>query len=355
MAAYLTRDPGDGKRHPIVVWAHGGFGGLDPPDILHQSAGNDQSPDNFREAGFVVMIPTFRGENDNPGKFELFCGEVDDLLSAIDYARKLPYVDPSRVYLMGHSSGGTLVLFAAEMGAPVRLVISLGGTGDISGDVQRRQGGFYHYKHVPFDWHNPQELAIRSAANYGADISVPTWYIEGQLVYPNVESARVLEKTGAQNKVPLQVLFIPFADHFTALRSTKRLIADKLLADTGPQLQFSLTAAELNDAFVKRTEAKPQIVGKPFATFDPEAARGISELIAKFPAVRLFVRVYQTAEGNARAEPDAAYDIDDVECLASGVRVVMDRRTLENLKYVAIDLTDDGIRAVRAKPPGDRP
>ena len=27
--AYLSPDPGDGKKHPAVVWAHGGYGGID--------------------------------------------------------------------------------------------------------------------------------------------------------------------------------------------------------------------------------------------------------------------------------------------------------------------------------------
>lgn len=29
LSAYLTRDPGDGKKHPAVLWAHGGFGSVD--------------------------------------------------------------------------------------------------------------------------------------------------------------------------------------------------------------------------------------------------------------------------------------------------------------------------------------
>src|ERR1700687_1569322 len=28
LVAYVTPDPGDGKKHPAVLWAHGGFGGI---------------------------------------------------------------------------------------------------------------------------------------------------------------------------------------------------------------------------------------------------------------------------------------------------------------------------------------
>src|SRR3954462_2185564 len=54
LAAYLSADPKDGKRHPAVVWAHGGFGSIDSPDLAPQPAHMDQSPDLYRAAGFVV-------------------------------------------------------------------------------------------------------------------------------------------------------------------------------------------------------------------------------------------------------------------------------------------------------------
>ncbi len=76
------------------------------------------------------------GENDNPGQFELFYGEVDDAVAAIDYLRSVPYVDPSRIYLAGHSTGGSITLYppaakrmeeiARQTGAPFRVFIAAG-------------------------------------------------------------------------------------------------------------------------------------------------------------------------------------------------------------------------------------
>src|SRR5579871_6468484 len=51
LAAYLSPDPGDGRRHPALVWAHGDFGGTYP------------APDVFRAAGLVVLCPAWRAEN----------------------------------------------------------------------------------------------------------------------------------------------------------------------------------------------------------------------------------------------------------------------------------------------------
>jgi alpha/beta superfamily hydrolase len=42
----------------------------------------------FREAGIVLMLPSLRGGNGNPGHRELMFGDVDDVLAAIDYTSK---------------------------------------------------------------------------------------------------------------------------------------------------------------------------------------------------------------------------------------------------------------------------
>lgn len=55
----------------------------------------------------MMMFPSQRGGNDNPGKREGFLGEADDILAATDHLEKLPHVDPDQIYLGGHSTGGT--------------------------------------------------------------------------------------------------------------------------------------------------------------------------------------------------------------------------------------------------------
>ena len=51
------------------------------------------------------MIPSFRGENTNPGRYEMFYGELEDLDSAREYLSVIYYVDPKRIYVVGHSTG----------------------------------------------------------------------------------------------------------------------------------------------------------------------------------------------------------------------------------------------------------
>ena len=68
----------------------------------------------FRQAGIMMMFPSLRGGNENSGPKEGFLGEVDDILAAADFLAKQEYVDPQRIYLGGHSTGGTLVLLTAD-------------------------------------------------------------------------------------------------------------------------------------------------------------------------------------------------------------------------------------------------
>src|SRR5262245_50974591 len=67
LAAYLTPDTKDGQRRPAVVWAHPDFGGIGDNELADEGA-----PMKFAKAGFVVMCPSWRAENDNPGRFEMF-------------------------------------------------------------------------------------------------------------------------------------------------------------------------------------------------------------------------------------------------------------------------------------------
>lgn len=74
---------------------------------------------------------SWRGESGNPGRFEAFYGEVDDLLAAAAFVKALPYVDPARVYIAGRGTGGTLALLAAATNDDVRAVFSFGGAPDV--------------------------------------------------------------------------------------------------------------------------------------------------------------------------------------------------------------------------------
>jgi acetyl esterase/lipase len=92
--------PDDGRdKHPALVYLHGGLAfGVEDFDQCQI----------FVDAGFVVLCTSYRGENNNPGEYELFLGEVDDAVAAIQWLAEHPAVDRDKIFAFGHSSGGLM-------------------------------------------------------------------------------------------------------------------------------------------------------------------------------------------------------------------------------------------------------
>lgn len=240
LAAYLTPDPKDGKKHPAIVWAHGGFGGIG--SYFWEPAGkrNDQSARAFREKGIVMMCPSWRGENDNPGRFELFYGEVEDFLAAIEHVKKLPYVDPQRVYIGGHSTGGTMTLLAAVSSAQFRAAFSFGGMIDGVQTLGDGEG----YGNTPYDPNSKTDHRLRSPMRYASFIRRPTFYFEGGEYYDE-GSASLMQLRAMQH---FESFHLP-GDHFDILHPITGLIAEKITQDTGTDCRIKFTEQELRQRY----------------------------------------------------------------------------------------------------------
>lgn len=240
LAAYLTPDPRDGKKHPAIVWAHGGFGGIG--SYFWEPAGkrNDQSARAFREKGIVMMCPSWRGENDNPGRFELFYGEVEDFLAAIEHVKKLPYVDPQRIYIGGHSTGGTMTLLAAVSSDQFRAAFSFGGMIDGVQTLGDGEG----YGNTPYNPNSNIDHRLRSPMRYASFIRKPTFYFEGGEYYDE-DSAGLMQLRALKH---FESFHLP-GDHFDILRPITQLIAEKITRDTGTQCNIRFTESELRQRY----------------------------------------------------------------------------------------------------------
>lgn len=238
LGAYLTTDPGDGKKHPAIVWLTGGDTNSIGPVWEPRPLNNDQSASQFREAGIVMLFPSQRGGNTFPGRREGFLGEVDDVLAATKFLRSHPYVDPDRIYLGGHSTGGTLALLVAESTDTFRTTFAFGPVHD-----PRGYGGDFRYH----DTSREKEADLRAPIRWLEDIRTPVFVIEGQ--DGNVGSLFAMKGSTENPKVS----FIPLSrtDHFSVLGPVNAVIARQILADTAAEPRFDLSEATLQPLFAE--------------------------------------------------------------------------------------------------------
>ncbi|HEY7237385.1 MAG TPA: alpha/beta fold hydrolase [Gemmatimonadaceae bacterium] len=96
--------------HAAMVWVHGGVHGDWTQSMLPF----------VKEAvarGYVIVTPDYRGSTGHGAAFynaiDYGGKELDDVLTAVDYLKTLPYVDPDRIGIMGWSHGGFITAHLA--------------------------------------------------------------------------------------------------------------------------------------------------------------------------------------------------------------------------------------------------
>jgi dienelactone hydrolase len=234
LPAYVTPRPKSAGRKPAIIWITGGdcnsIGDVWSP----APRSNDQSARAFRESGMVMMFPSLRGGNMDKGPREGFFGELDDIVAAAKYLAALDYVDPSRIYLGGHSTGGTMALLAAEYCNLFRATFSFGPV-----DLVSRYGAPYS---PPIDLNDSKEVGLRSPILWLSSVSKPVFIFEGD---HNSNAVCVLAMR-AKNANPLvKTYIVPGATHFSVLAPVTELIAKKIGADTGGETNLAFTDDEL--------------------------------------------------------------------------------------------------------------
>jgi hypothetical protein len=236
LAAYVTPDPGDGEKHPAIVWLTGGDSNTLEDFWTEGAASNDQSASAYRKAGLVMMFPTLRGGNVDTGGKEFFYGEVDDVLAAAEHLAQLAYVDPQYIYLGGHSTGGTLALLTAEASTRFKAVFAFGPVSKINR---------YPASLVPDAILNDAaERELRSPVFWLDGLTTPTWLIEGA----GEGNRDEVESMCSETRNPaIHCIVVPGFDHFSVLGHVSRMIAARMsVANTG--VAFSLTQEQVERA-----------------------------------------------------------------------------------------------------------
>ena len=203
---WFAKPEGDGP-FPAVLHAHGGFA-LGAQDF------DDVRP--YLDAGFAVFVPAWRGENGNPGDFEMYYGEVDDALAALEYLETRDDIDANRLYASGHSAGGTIVMLLAELAPQLKAVLACGACPDTQAITDWLDGPTDEF--VPYDWENDHEGDLRSPARHIKDLKCPmllTFGLPDDEVY--MKQAIALKPVATKLGKTVEVFGFAGMDHYKAL------------------------------------------------------------------------------------------------------------------------------------------
>jgi len=194
------------KKLPALVYFHGGF-------ALSSGDYSDCKP--FLDTGFVVMLPMFRGENGNPGNFEMLLGEVDDALAAIEWLVDQPYVDTNKIYGFGHSTGGVISALMAMF--PKSGLRHSGSSGGLYG-----QSLFAEYADAPFDKTVESERELRCLVGNIKEMKKPHYaYVGTNDSWQELSLAKEEVKKSPGNLIIVELE----GDHFSVLpESFKRYL-----------------------------------------------------------------------------------------------------------------------------------
>ncbi len=129
---FEPKDKQAGKKYPVIVSVYGGPGAQ---RVTNSWSGRDLYFHYMAQRGYIIFQLDNRGSENRGKKFEdpiyrkLGVVEVEDQITGVEFLRSLPFVDPARIGVYGHSYGGYMAImsmfkagdyFAAGVsGAPV--------------------------------------------------------------------------------------------------------------------------------------------------------------------------------------------------------------------------------------------
>lgn len=215
--------PAGVSRAPGLVYFHGEFS---------FAAWDFEQVRPFLAAGFAVMTPALRGENGNPGDFELLFGEVDDGAAAVRWLAGQPEVDASRIYTLGHSVGGGLSgLLSLVPEVPIKETASVGGVYTTRTFGRWASGGDTK-KLVRFDPTVKEEVELRVlGANLGDMVRPHRAYV-GLGDEAILENARAAAAAAAERGAPFTLTTVA-GDHEKSLQPAIAAYLRDLTGGTG--------------------------------------------------------------------------------------------------------------------------
>lgn len=223
LPGWLVWPSSEGARVPVVVFAHADFT-FDGKEM--------DAAVPFLQQRIAVFFPTWRGERDNPGSFEMFLGEVDDLAAAVQAAALIPGADPSQIYVIGHGAGGQLAALLS-----LHDDVKVAGTASV-GALFRTEDLLYWRKVAPFDADDAVELRMRLLYPNLADMKLSHIAYVGEDDTTSGKAVHAFTAEGRRFGAPLRVVTVK-GDETTSLRPALMQFIDAVKNADFPQRGYA--------------------------------------------------------------------------------------------------------------------
>ncbi len=157
----------DDEKGPLAILVHGFTGHMEEEHILGVR-------DEFLDNGFSVLRVEMYGHGTSDGEFKdhTLIKWIDQMMTVVDYASKLPFV--TELYLAGHSQGGLLTIIVGALEhdrlagiMPLSPAISI----PVDANKGNTLGGEFDPEHIPSE--------IRRAVTPGFEVDPETLTLGG--------------------------------------------------------------------------------------------------------------------------------------------------------------------------------
>jgi dipeptidyl aminopeptidase/acylaminoacyl peptidase len=204
------------KKYPMLVLIHGG-----PQGAWQRNFHYRWNPQIYTAAGYVVLMPNPRGST---GFGQAYTDAVTgdwggkpftDIMSSVDEAAKLPYVDANRIGAAGASYGGYMINWILGHTDRFKVLVSHAGIYNLTsmaGVTEELWFTEWEFKGTP--WTNRDMYERFSPHNFVTAFKTPTLVIHGELDYrvPVGEGMMLFTALQRQN-VPSKLVIFPDEAH----------------------------------------------------------------------------------------------------------------------------------------------
>lgn len=210
ITGFVVRPTRSEGPRPVLIWARGGIGNVEQDETQFAQMAS------WVQRGYIVVGSNYRGSAGSEGKDEFAGADVDDIVALLPVISRIRDADPSNLFGIGFSRGGTMLLRSAAGRIPFSAIATAGALTDLqlalagSPDLDKALAGMM----PDYDAERANLFCGRSAVCWPERIGAPVLIAQGgadQSV--SVEQSLRLAKALEGAKKPYRLLVIGGANH----------------------------------------------------------------------------------------------------------------------------------------------